>query len=277
MQLLPFASIYLLKAQIATEIYWFPLLVTGIFPAKSTCTRQNIFVVTGIGITVVEIQGSIQHIILWARTIHSLVFIWTDFFQNTVFACLQIGLFFTFCLFFPAPGFFKKSSYRKIPALEKSEKHVFSLSPESLCFLWDRAVPSITVSCPREVANLWLSQSLTLNSLPSVWGLYTALMFLFLFEFPSPNLRQFTLSFVFLVEFCPENFLLCFYWFCFLTIKTHFNFLSVISKILSYLQKPWNSVLPKLIHTSYNTGTKVIFNVNQKIIFLLAEYFFWKF
>jgi hypothetical protein len=119
----------LLKAQITTEIYWFSLLVTGIFPAKSTCTRQNIFVVTGIGITVVEIQGSIQHIILWARTIHSLVFIWTDFFQNTVFACLQIGLFFTFCLFFPAPGFFKKSSYRKIPALEKSEKHVFSLSP----------------------------------------------------------------------------------------------------------------------------------------------------
>ena len=53
-----------------------------------------------------------------------------------------------------------------------------------------------------------------------------------------PNLRQFTLSFVFLVEFCPENFLLCFYWFCFLTINTHFNFLSVISKILSYLQKP---------------------------------------
>ena len=48
--LLPFASIYLLKAQIATAIYLFPLLVTGSFPVKSTCTRQNIFGVTGIGI-----------------------------------------------------------------------------------------------------------------------------------------------------------------------------------------------------------------------------------
>ena len=50
MRLLPFASIYLLKAQIATAIYLFPLLVTGSFPVKSTCTRQNIFGVTGIGI-----------------------------------------------------------------------------------------------------------------------------------------------------------------------------------------------------------------------------------
>ena len=121
MQLLPFASIYLLKAQIGTEIYWFPLLVTGIFPAQSTCTRQNIFVVTGIGITVVEIQGSIQHIILWARTIHSLVFIWTDFFQNTVFACLQIGLFFTFS----STGIFQKIFVPENPGTGKKWKTCF--------------------------------------------------------------------------------------------------------------------------------------------------------
>jgi hypothetical protein len=49
-----------------------------------------------------------------------------DFFQNTFFARLQIGLFFTFCLFFPVPGFFKKSSYRKIPVLEKVKNLFFS-------------------------------------------------------------------------------------------------------------------------------------------------------
>jgi hypothetical protein len=49
-RLLPFASIYLLKAQIATEIYVFPLLVTGSTLVKSTLTRQKNFGVTGIGI-----------------------------------------------------------------------------------------------------------------------------------------------------------------------------------------------------------------------------------
>ena len=47
------------------------------------------------------------------------------FFQNPFFARLQIGLFFTFCLFFPVPGFFKKSSYRKIPVLEKVKNLFF--------------------------------------------------------------------------------------------------------------------------------------------------------
>jgi hypothetical protein len=50
MRLLRFASIYLLNAQIVTVRYSFTLLVTGIFPIKSACTRQNILGVTDIGI-----------------------------------------------------------------------------------------------------------------------------------------------------------------------------------------------------------------------------------
>ena len=46
---LPLASINLQKAQIATAINLFPLVVTVNGPAKSTCTRQNIFGVTCIG------------------------------------------------------------------------------------------------------------------------------------------------------------------------------------------------------------------------------------
>ena len=75
---LPFASIYLLKAQIATTIYLFPFFVTGSFPVKSTCTRHIIFGVTGIGISG-GTGAALNTLFLWPQIIHSFVFIRTYF------------------------------------------------------------------------------------------------------------------------------------------------------------------------------------------------------
>ena len=75
---LPFASIYLLKAQIVTTIYLFPFFVTGSFPVKSTCTRHIIFGVTGIGIS--GGTGAVLNtLFLCPQIIHSFVFIRTYF------------------------------------------------------------------------------------------------------------------------------------------------------------------------------------------------------
>ena len=75
---LPFASIYLLKAQIATAIYLFPYFVSGNGPAISTWTRQNICGWTGSGFSG-GTGGVLNILFLWAQITHSFVFIRTNF------------------------------------------------------------------------------------------------------------------------------------------------------------------------------------------------------
>ncbi len=104
--------------------------------------------------------------------------------------------------------------FLKNPVPEIISKLVFCPSPQSgLFFFWGRAVPSITMARPREVATLWPSQPLTLANPPGVWGLYWELIPIALCShFPYvpisirvPSMRQLTFYlFFFSLNSVPE-------------------------------------------------------------------------
>ena len=134
--------------------------------------------------------------------------------------------------------------FLKNPVPEIISKLVFCPSPQSGLFFFCGGEPYRLLPWLAPARWPLYGQQRLRWSPPGVWGLYWALipspliplpfvpispMFPFLFEFPTWDLIYYFPSII-----CLPNLLMCFHWFYFLPINTHFYFFSVVNSKSSF-------------------------------------------